>query len=275
MEEDITLNEAKELVAKFSNPEHKNKEDELFKIAAAKLLEETDPGFEYEYEHESEEEVSVEKPDESLITRAKNYGKEVVNNIQSLGAAGTVAFSSAVYFQSVEAFETTHEIGSIIRSVESNYGQSLMSYIGSIITEMTEESDAEESQSEESDAEESESEVEETQESESEVEETQESESEVEETQESESNNTLEQPKDNNEDEHQEKTENEESAIETNGSKTKSNVQTDVIQSETNGGGDIDAINDIKPHSMIGDDAFEPVFTPHDAIVASPAGPKL
>jgi hypothetical protein len=255
MEEDITLNEAKELVAKFSNPEHKNKEDELFKIAAAKLLEETDPGFEYEYEHESEEEVSVEKPDESLITRAKNYGKEVVNNVQSLGAAGTVAFSSAVYFQSVEAFETTHEIGSIIRSVESNYGQSLMSYIGSIITEMTEESDAEESQSE--------------------VEETQESESEVEETQESESNNTLEQPKDNNEDEHQEKTENEESAIETNGSKTKSNVQTDVIQSETNGGGDIDAINDIKPHSMIGDDAFEPVFTPHDAIVASPAGPKL
>jgi hypothetical protein len=245
MEEDITLNEAKELVAKFSNPEHKNKEDELFKIAAAKLLEETDPGFEYEYEHESEEEVLVEKPDESLITRAKNYGKEVVNNIQSLGAAGTVAFSSAVYFQSVEAFETTHEIGSIIRSVESNYGQSLMSYIGSIITEMTEESDAEESQSEESD------------------------------TAESESNNTLEQPKDNNKDEHQEKTENEESAIETNGSKTKSNVQTDVIQSETNGGWDIDAIDDIKPHSMIGDDAFEPVFTPHDAIVTSPNGPLI
>ena len=244
MEEDITLNEAKELVAKFSNPEHKNKEDELFKVAAAKLLEETDPAFEYEYEVE-EEEAAAEKSDESLFSRAKDYGKEVVNNIQSLGAAGTVAFSSAVYFQSVEAFETTHEIGSIIRSVESNYGQSLMSYIGSIITEMTEESDAEESQSEESD------------------------------TAESESNNTLEQPKDNNKDEHQEKTENEESAIETNGSKTKSNVQTDVIQSETNGGGDIDAIDDIKPHSMIGDDAFEPVFTPHDAIVTSPAGPKL
>jgi len=244
MEKDITLNEAKELVAKFSNPEHKNKEDELFKVAAAKLLEETDPGFEYEYEVEEDVEAAAEKSDESLFSRAKDYGKEVVNNIQSLGAAGTVAFSSAVYFQSVEAFETTHEIGFIIRSVESNYGQSLMSYIGSIITEMTEESDAEESQSEESD------------------------------TAESESNNTLEQPKDNNKDEHQEKTENEESAIETNGSKTKSNVQTDVIQSETNGGGDIDAIDDIKPHSMIGDDAFEPVFTPYDAIITSPSGPK-
>ena len=265
MKEDITLNEAKELVAKFSNPEHKNKEDELFKIAAAKLLEETDPGFEYEYEHESEEEVLVEKPDESLITRAKNYGKEVVNNIQSLGAAGTVAFSSAVYFQSVEAFETTHEIGSIIRSVESNYGQSLMSYIGSIITEMTEESDAEESQSEESDTEEA---VEES--------DTAEYESEAEETQESESDNTLtlEQPKDNNEDEQREESENEESSIETNSSEAKSNIQTDSIQSETNGGGDIDAIDNIKPHSMVEDDAFEPVFTPYDAIITSPSGPK-
>ena len=94
MEEDITLNEAKELVAKFSNPEHKNKEDELFKVAAAKLLEETDPAFEYEYEVE-EEEAAAEKSDESLFSRAKDYGKEIVNNVQSLGAAGTVAFSSA------------------------------------------------------------------------------------------------------------------------------------------------------------------------------------
>lgn len=245
MEEDITLNEAKELVAKFSNPEHKNKEDELFKIAAAKLLEETDPGFEYEYEHESEEEeASVEKPDESLITRAKNYGKEVVNNVQSLGAAGTVAFSSAVYFQSVEAFETTHEIGSIIRSVESNYGQSLMSYIGSIITEMTEESDAEESQSEESDAEESQSE------------------------------NKVEQSNPQN-NEHREESKNEESSVETDSSETKSNIQTDSVQSETNGGGNIDPLDDIKPHSMIGDDAFEPVYTSNDAIITSPSGPKL
>ena len=148
MEKDITLNEAKELVAKFSNPEHKNKEDELFKVAAAKLLEETDPGFEYEYEVEEDVEAAAEKSDESLFSRAKDYGKEIVNNVQSLGAAGTVAFSSAAYFQSIEAFETTHEIGSVIRSVESDYGQSLMSYVGGIITEMIE--STEESQSEES-----------------------------------------------------------------------------------------------------------------------------
>ena len=249
MEKDITLNEAKELVAKFSNPEHKNKEDELFKVAAAKLLEETDPGFEYEYEVEEDVEAAAEKSDESLFSRARDYGKEIVNNVQSLGAAGIVAFSSAAYFQSIEAFETTHEIGSVIRSVESDYGQSLMSYVGGIITEMIE--STEESQSEES-----------TEEG------TEESQSE-----EASSENKVEQSNPQN-NEQREESENEESSIETNSSEAKSNIQTDSIQSETNGGGDIDAIDNIKPHSMVGDDAFEPVFTPHDAIITSPSGPK-
>ena len=255
MEKDITLNEAKKLVAKFSNPEHKNKEDELFKIAAAKLLEETDPAFEYEYE--AEEGVEEVKKERNTFEKIKEYASDVISNVQSLGAAGSVAFSSAVYFQTAEAIETTKEIGIVIQQVEADYGESLLSYITSAIKGESKEA---ESKTEEATAEESE---------ESE-------ESEAEETQESESDNTLEQPKDNNEDEHQEKTENEESAIETNGSKTKSNVQTDVIQSETNGGGNIDAIDDIKPHSMVGDDnAFEPVFTPHDAIVVSPNGPLI
>ena len=258
MEKDITLNEAKELVAKFSNPEHKNKEDELFKVAAAKLLEETDPGFEYEYEVEEDVEAAAEKSDESLFSRAKDYGKEIVNNVKSLGAAGTVAFSSAAYFQSIEAFETTHEIGSVIRSVESDYGQSLMSYVGGIITEMIE--STEESQSEES----TEEDTEESQSEES----TEESQSE-----EASSENKVEQSNPQN-NEQREESENEESSIETNSSETKSNIQTDSIQSETNGGGDIDAIDNIKPHSMVGDDAFEPVFTPHDAIITSPSGPK-
>ena len=254
MEKDITLNEAKKLVAKFSNPEHKNKEDELFKIAAAKLLEETDPAFEYEYE--AEEGVEEVKKERNTFEKIKEYASDVISNVQSLGAAGSVAFSSAVYFQTAEAIETTKEIGIVIQQVEADYGESLLSYITSAIKGESKEA---ESEAEEATAEESEAE-----------------ESEAAETQESESNNTLEQPKDNNEDEHQEKTENEESAIETNGSKTKSNVQTDVIQSETNGGGNIDAIDDIKPHSMVGDDnAFEPVFTPHDAIVVSPNGPLI
>ena len=244
---EINIEEAKEIIAKCIHPDYSNEEHELFKVAAAKLLDEKDPGFKYEYE--SEEETSVEKSDESLFSRARDYGKEIVNNVQSLGAAGIVAFSSAAYFQSIEAFETTHEIGSVIRSVESDYGQSLMSYVGGIIMEMNE--STEESQSEES-----------TEEG------TEESQSE-----EASSENKVEQSNPQN-NEQREESENEESSIETNSSEAKSNIQTDSIQSETNGGGDIDTLDDIKPHSMVGDDAFEPVFTPHDAIVTSPNGPK-
>jgi len=231
---EINIEEAKEIIAKCIHPDYSNEEHELFKVAAAKLLDEKDPGFKYEYE--VEEETSVEKSDESLFSRAKDYGKEIVNNVQSLGAAGTVAFSSAAYFQSIEAFETTHEIGSVIRSVESDYGQSLMSYVGGIIMEMNE--STEESQSEEASSE-----------------------------------NKVEQSNPQN-NEQREESENEESSIETNSSEAKSNIQTDSIQSETNGGGDIDAIDNIKPHSMVEDDAFEPVFTPYDAIITSPSGPK-
>ena len=91
----INIEEAKEIIAKCIHPDYSNEEHELFKVAAAKLLDEKDPGFKYEYE--VEEETSVEKSDESLFSRAKDYGKEIVNNVQSLGAAGTVAFSSAAY----------------------------------------------------------------------------------------------------------------------------------------------------------------------------------
>jgi outer membrane biosynthesis protein TonB len=130
MAEELTLEEAKKLVAQFSDPKHVNKEHELFKSAAAKLLEETDPDFEYEYEAEEEvEEKSVKIKDSgNILKQVKDYGAEVVNNVQSLGAAGSVAFSSATYFQGVEAIETTQEVVAVVESVEADYNQTLAFY---------------------------------------------------------------------------------------------------------------------------------------------------
>jgi outer membrane biosynthesis protein TonB len=130
MAEELTLEEAKKLVAQFSDPKHVNKEQELFKSAAAKLLEETDPGFEYEYEAEEEvEEKSVKIKDSgNFFKQVKDYGAEFVNNVQSLGAAGSVAFSSATYFQGVEAIETTQEVAAVVESVEADYNQTLAFY---------------------------------------------------------------------------------------------------------------------------------------------------
>lgn len=256
MAEDLTLEEAKKLVAKFSNPEHKNKEHELFKVAAAKLLEDNDPGFEYEYEYETEE---VEKKELNAFEKVKEYASDVISNVQGLGAAGAVAFSSAAYFQTIEAYETTKEIGIAIQQVEADYNQSLSSYIMSVIK-------GEESKSEEST---------ETEESTEEVTEAKESETQTEESaEEAESNNKETQQKDTNENEQGEKSENEEGSIKTDSSETKSDLQTNPVQSEANDSGDLETFDSIKPHSMVGDDAFEPVITPNDAMVVSPAGPQ-
>lgn len=253
MAEDLTLEEAKKLVAKFSNPEHKNKEHELFKVAAAKLLEDNDPGFEYEYEHETEEEVKVEKKELNTFEKIKEYASDVISNVQGLGAAGAVAFSSAAYFQTIEAYETTREIGIAIQRVEADYNQSLSSYIMSVIK--GEESKSEESTEEATEAKESETQTEES-------------------AEEAESDNNETQQKDINENEQEEKSENEEGSIEANSSETKSDLQTNPVQSETNDSGDLETFDSIKPHSMVGDDAFEPIITSHDASVASPAGPQ-
>jgi hypothetical protein len=255
MAEELTLEEAKKLVAQFSDPKHVDKEHELFKSAAAKLLEETDPGFEYEYEAEEEVEIKEEL---NTLEKIKEYTSDVISNVQGIGAAGMVAFSSAAYFQTIEAFETTREIGIVIQRVEADYGESLFGYIVGAIKGEEESTQSEETSTE---SEETSTESEEISTEES--------------VEEAESDNKQEQPKDSNENERGEESENEESNIETDRSETTSDIQTNPVQSETNDSGYIDNdLDPIKPHSMV-DDIFNdpPVMTPIDAIVVSPAGP--
>ena len=307
MAEELTLEEAKKLVAQFSDPKHVNKEHELFKSAAAKLLEETDPAFEYEYEAEEEVEVKI-KDSGSFLKQVKDYGAEVVNNVQSLGAAGSVAFSSATYFQGVEAIETTQEVAAVVESVEADYNQTLAFYfmeemsnrimamadipvigapleaISNTMSDVADNMETYEEREERkaAEAEETTEEVteevaeeatEEQAQSEEVTEEVTEEPSEEQTTneesaEEAESDNKQEQPKDNNENERGEESKNEESNGEADRSETRSDVQTDSIQSETNDSGYIDNdLDPITPHQDF------PIMTPIDAIVVSPAGP--
>ena len=334
---EITIDEAKEIIAKCTHPDYSNKEHELFKAAAAKLLEENDPGFEYEYESEDEEvkESRLEKEISTGIKEGGNaarksvtenitqYAGEVISNIQNLGAAGSVAFSSATYFQSAEMIETSQEVVSIVETVEYDYGQTLNSYIfeqaatfvekipyvnetklaqnvAAAMTEISKNAETPQEREERRAAKSEESntltesteevESEPTEESNSEEAETQveaKSEPTEESTEEVESDN---QQENNNENELGEESKNEESSIEANSSETKPDVQTDSLQGEANDSGNIEDLDDsttitpddgsineidpIKPHSMVGDDAFESILTPNDAIEVSPNGPQ-
>lgn len=254
MSDELSIRKAKRIVKKFCEPPYDLEEARL-KEAAWKVLQECKCGsFEWENEEEEESPKSkTPKENQSVFESVKKYAAETTKNIQSLGAAGAVAFSSAAYFQTIEAYETTREIGIVIQRVEADYGESLFGYIvGAIKGE-------EESESEESSTESEES----TQSEEISTEES---------VEEAESDNKQEQPKENNEDEQREESENEESSIETDRSETTSDIQTNPVQSETNDSGYIDNdLDPIKPHQ---DFIPEPIITPIDVIIASPEGPK-
>jgi hypothetical protein len=138
MSDELSPKEAKKIVKKFCKPPYDPEEARL-KEAAWKVLEECKCGaFEWEADDE-EEPLKVRKENDlagqaakeskGIIESVKEYGVEIVHNVQALGAAGSVAFSSATYFQSAEAIETTKEISAIIQTVEQDYGQSLGDYL--------------------------------------------------------------------------------------------------------------------------------------------------
>jgi hypothetical protein len=252
MSDELSIRKAKRIVKKFCEPPYDLEEARL-KEAAWKVLQECKCGsFEWENEEEEESPKSkTPKENQSVFESVKKYAAETTKNIQSLGAAGAVAFSSAAYFQTIEAYETTREIGIVIQRVEADYGESLFGYIVGAIK-----GEEESTQSEETSTESEETSTEES-------------------VEEAESDNKQEQPKDNNENERGEETKNEEGDDKVNRSETTSDIQTNPVQSETNDSGYIDNdLDPIKPHSMV-DDIFNdpPVITPIDAIVVSPAGP--
>ena len=138
MSDELSPKEAKKIVKKFCKPPYDPEEARL-KEAAWKVLEECKCGA-FEWEADDEEESpkarkendlagQAAKESKGVIESVKEYGVEIVHNVQALGAAGSVAFSSATYFQSTEAVETTKEISAIIQTVEQDYGQSLGDYL--------------------------------------------------------------------------------------------------------------------------------------------------
>lgn len=141
--EDLTIGKAKRIVAKFSDPDYVNKEQELLKQAAAKLLEDYDPDFELDEEDEEEEEVKESRLKKEISTGIKEggntirkstmenitqYAGEIISNVQNLGAAGSVAFGSATYFQAETVVQETQEVAAIIETVEVDYGQTLSNW---------------------------------------------------------------------------------------------------------------------------------------------------
>lgn len=106
--EELSVDEAANIVQKLSKPDRQNEEFELLKKASATLLGEVKPGFEFE-EDEDDGGSGGSKIAEEL---AKPPGtlEQIGTQLAALGPAGVIALSSAAYFQVDTVVEETRVV---------------------------------------------------------------------------------------------------------------------------------------------------------------------
>ena len=147
----LSKEEAEAIIKKFCEPPYDPDEGRL-REAAWKLLNEKG-GYEFEADDEDEEIPELPKHNKtgagsatesasqtaqatsqaasrssSVLKRASQYVRQVISNIQSLGAAGAVAMSSATYFQAETVVDSTEQVSAIIQEVEIDYDQTFANY---------------------------------------------------------------------------------------------------------------------------------------------------
>ena len=147
----LSKEEAEAIIKKFCEPPYDPDEGRL-REAAWKLLNEQG-GYEFEADDEDEEIPELPKHNKtgaesvtetagqtaqatsqaasqssSVLEGASQYVGQVISNVQSLGAAGAVAMSSATYFQAETVVDSTEQVSAIIQEIEIDYDQTFANY---------------------------------------------------------------------------------------------------------------------------------------------------
>ena len=143
--QEMSLEDAQRIVQKFCKPPYDEEELRL-KEAAYRVLKECQCGaFEWEESEEDEEnKITQNKPGAGSLAKeatqtassagggvlegAGQYVGQIIGNVQSLGATGAIAMSSATYFQAETVIDSTEEFTEIVREVEVEYGQTFNNY---------------------------------------------------------------------------------------------------------------------------------------------------
>ena len=143
--DDLTPKDAKEIVKKFLEPPY-NAEEIRLKEDVRLILKGTN-GYEGDDDDEEEESESPQnnqggagegaaqsaatqatQTQPTVLENVQQYAGEVIANVQSLGTAGSVALSSATYFQAETVVESSHDIVAIVEEVEEDYDMTLQNY---------------------------------------------------------------------------------------------------------------------------------------------------
>ena len=115
IDEELTLKEAQNVIKRLAHPKHVNQEDKLLREAAAVVLKETQPEFEFGEEEDEEVDIgtgSVEQTT-SELTKPPGFFEQLGATAQALGPAGLIALSSAAYFQIDTVVEETRTVATV------------------------------------------------------------------------------------------------------------------------------------------------------------------
>jgi len=146
--DDLTPKQAEEIIKKFCEPPY-NAEEIRLKEDVRLVLKGEGKGYEGDDDEEEEGDSpqnnepkggagesaaqgaasqATQSQGSSVIENAQQYAGEIIANVQSLGTAGSVALSSATYFQAETVVESSHDIVAIVEEVEEDYDMTLQNY---------------------------------------------------------------------------------------------------------------------------------------------------
>ena len=112
IDKELSLEEAQNVIKRLAHPKHVNQEEKLLKEAAAVVLKETQPEFEFGDDEDEEIKIDSASVDTttSELTKPAGFLEQMGSQIAAIGPAGVIALSSAAYFQIDTVVEETRVV---------------------------------------------------------------------------------------------------------------------------------------------------------------------
>ena len=115
-DKELSLEEAQNVIRKLAHPKHVNQEEKLLKEAAAVVLKETQPEFEFGDEEDDNIKIDSANAAEATsteLTKPPGFLDQLGTTLQALGPAGMIALGSAAYFQIDTVVEETRTVATV------------------------------------------------------------------------------------------------------------------------------------------------------------------
>jgi hypothetical protein len=115
IDKELSLEEAQNVIKRLAHPKHVNQENKLLRDAAAVVLKETQPEFEFGDDEDENVDIGTASADQttSELTKPPGFFEQIGSQAAALGPAGLIALTSAAYFQVDTVVEETRTVQAV------------------------------------------------------------------------------------------------------------------------------------------------------------------